>query len=105
MSETAPHAENTSLLAAQLSLLEGRRADVAELLEVGGRNGGSADQEARAYEVVGEGAHEDLVVPHSRGALEVAREEPERREREAGNLLRVVPLALGSEGRPARDAY
>lgn len=37
MSETAPHAADTSLLAAQLSLLEGRQADVADLLEVGGR--------------------------------------------------------------------
>ena len=38
MSETDPCAACPSLLAAQLSLLEDRRADVADLLEVGGRH-------------------------------------------------------------------
>lgn len=64
MSETDPHAANTSLLAAQLSLLEGRQADVADLLEVGEVRRGPR---GRAFVV-----HAALAVPRRSGPVEEA---------------------------------
>lgn len=100
MSETAPHGAHPSLLAGQIQLLEDRRADVADGLKVGGRH----DEilvDAVASDLVGVRLviRAALAVPPPRGALEAAREKLERREREAENLLRVVLVALWSDGR------
>ena len=108
MRETAPHAACPSCLSARLWLLEDRRADVADVLEVGGRN---------------EEVLVDAIATHLGGAplnaCGLGREFPladprnprgraggrERREHDAGNLPSSVAVAGRSCVAPNRDGY
>ena len=106
MSETSPHATYPTLLAAQLRLVRERRAEVARLLAVGGRHD-EALVDAVTNDLVGARLviRAAVAVPPPNGVSGAAREDLQRQEREAADLLRTVLFAPGGGTRPARDGH
>ena len=94
MRDDPPRPTRRPLLDEQLRLLRDRRADVADLLELGiehdGELGGRIANDLGGARLVIRAAR---APPSPVGASCARREEFERREREAGDLLRAVLAA------------